>query len=371
MTDDHRTLKQRMALSLLPGLTQAAAKAAVEVTKGLDNFFAASTDSLMQLIGSGARAYTERAREKAMKTAEGNLGFMIDHHVRCLWCEDDDYPGRLRSCPDAPAMLYALGSCNFDAPHMVGIVGTRACSQYGLAITRRIVTDLAKLLPDVVVVSGLAHGIDVAAHRAALEVGVKTVGVVAHGLDKVYPAEHRDTAARMVRAGGAIVTEYQPGTPMHRSNFLARNRIVAALSDVLIVVESGEIGGSLSTARQASLYGRTVIAVPGRLTDDTSRGTNHLIATDSARIYTDALGLLRVMNWEPPAPCVEESPRLFTPLTPEQQQIVDFLAQHSPATPHDVAHALGISFSVASERLFMMEISGIIGQYPGGGYTKI
>lgn len=363
----------RIALSQLPGMTLATASALLRKAGTAERVFTASEAELCAIAGGNVAALSDKARAAAMAAARASEGFLTDHGVRVLGCDTPSYPRRLAQCDDAPAMLYALGPCDLDAPRVMGIVGTRRCTQYGLEFTRRLVMDLAELVPGAVIVSGLAHGIDVAAHQAALAAGLPTVGVVAHGLDTIYPAEHRDVAARMVRAGGAIVTEYLPGARIHRSNFLARNRIVAGLCDALVVVESGYRGGSLSTARIASLYGRAVFALPGRVTDESSQGTLRLIANDTARCLTCARGLLDVMGWEAARAhsAAAAPPRLFTPLPPEQQQVLDFISDHPDATVADISVGLGIPITAASERIFLMEMAEVIAPVPGGRYTKI
>ena len=365
-----RGLQCRIAMSCLAGVRHDTACELIAKAGTAERLFSLSAEELRALTGGNAKAYSETARAEAMTRAGESLRFLRDNRVRCLFAGEDGYPTRLAQCADAPAMLYALGDCDLDSPRMVGIVGTRHCTPYGLEFTRSLVADLAQMLPGVVIVSGLAYGIDVAAHEAALKAGVPTVGVVAHGLDTIYPAEHRDTAARMARAGGAIVTEYLPGTRIHRANFLARNHIVAGLCDAVVVVESGYRGGALYTARVALNYGRTVMAVPGRATDESSQGTNGLIANNAAHLITSAEGLADIMNWRT-ATAAEEPPRLFTPLPPEQQQVLDFITEHPDATRDDISHGLGLTLAAAAERLFQMEMAEVIVSVPGGRYTKI
>ena len=257
--------------------------------------------------------------------------------------------------------------CISDSAHTVGIVGTRHATHYGIDFTRRLVADLARMIPGVCIVSGLAYGIDVTAHQAALDASAPTVGVLAHGLNMIYPAEHRSVAAKMVERGGALVTEYPSSSKIYKQNFLKRNRIVAALSDALVVVESDYRGGSLSTARIASLYNRDVFALPGRITDTYSRGTNSLIANSTAAVITSAEDLVKQMGWA--ASVAPEQPRLFTPLAPELQQLLDYIAANPQATANDLCVRLGISYATLSDRLFRLEMEEAITTLPGGRFA--
>lgn len=311
-------------------------------------------------------------RNNLIVQAKSQLQFVEDNNISIKFCVDDNYPHRLSNCDDAPVCLYSIGNCNLDATHIVAIVGTRNATTYGIEVTRRLVHELHEKLDDVLIISGLAYGIDVAAHRASLSDQVPTVGVVAHGLDTLYPAEHRDVAARMVRSGGGLVTEYVAGARIHRANFLARNRIVAGLCDALVVVESDYKGGALATARIASLYGRTVFAVPGRVNDMYSRGTNRLIDNDTARILIDADSLIANMGWTPKAKdTAAGSPYPVQDHSPEHQELLDFIIEHPEATVNDICATLGLPFPKVQDRLFQMEMNDLIVSVPGGRFAKI
>jgi DNA processing protein len=230
------------------------------------------------------------------------------HHITAHYFQDQAYPTRLKQCADAPILLYARGEQGLNASKSLSVVGTRQASSYGKAVGRSIVLDLCKHLDDLVVVSGLAFGIDVMAHRAALEGGIPTVAVLAHGLSTLYPHAHRDTARQIIRQG-ALVTDFPSGMGPERNNFLRRNRIIAGMTDATLVVESASTGGSLITANMANSYDRDVLAVPGRTTDPRSRGCNRLIRNQVAALVESAEDVLYHLNWN--SKSNPEEPTLF------------------------------------------------------------
>lgn len=371
-THDNQQLLCRMAIGMIPHINLGIVRRLMERLGSPQDFFDCTSSQLYNILGNKHNICDEDYRRVLLETAAGELKFVTDNNIKVYFCTDEDYPIRLRDCDDAPACMYMLGNCDLNSRHIISVVGTRNATTYGIETTRRLLHDLAENIPDVMIVSGLAYGIDVTAHRTALTEGLSTVGVVAHGLDTIYPADHRDVAARMVRSGGGMLSEYPSHTRIHRSNFLARNRIVASLCDALIVVESDCKGGALSTARFASLYGRSVFAVPGRIGDTYSRGTNKLIDNDTARILLDADSLIDSLGWTPVRSNTAQEPAaLFKPIPPEQQTILDFITDHPSATVNDMCATLGMPFAQVHETLFQMEMSDLIVSVPGGRYTKI
>lgn len=362
----------RIALGLMPRLSLSTARTLIEKVGSPELFFEMNEVQLRNILGPGVRICGDDFRNNLLEQARSQLHFVEDNNINVLFCTDDNYPRRLSTCDDAPVCLYSIGTVNIDATHSVAVVGTRNATAYGIETTRRLIHELGEKLDDVLIISGLAFGIDVTAHRACLADSIPTLGVVAHGLDTLYPAEHRDIAARMVRSGGGIITEYVAGARIHRANFLARNRIVAGLCDALVVVESDIKGGALATARIASLYGRTVFAVPGRINDIYSRGTNRLIDNDTARILIDADSLIANMGWTPKAKVdTDEPPALFRPVPPEHQQLLDFITEHPEATVNDICASLGLPFPKVQDRLFQMEMNDLIVSVPGGRFARI
>lgn len=360
-------LKYQIAFSMLKGVNGNTARTLLQRVGSVRAFFELKPNELALLTGANSDLFDLEYRRKLLADAEREANFIEVNKIRHFFISDSDFPRRLENCDDCPAMAYALGRFDFDSPHTVGIVGTRHATPYGIDFTRRLVADLAKMIPDICIVSGLAYGIDVTAHQAALEANTPTIGVLAHGLNMIYPAEHRSVAAKMVERGGALITEYPSSAKIYKQSFLKRNRIVAALSDALVVVESDFRGGSMSTARIASLYNRDVFALPGRTTDTYSRGTNSLIANNTAALITSAEDLIKQMGWQASAPA--EPPRLFPTLAPELQQLFDYISSHPEATANDLCVRLGISYATLSDRLFRLELEEAIVTLPGGRFA--
>lgn len=307
---------------------------------------------LAKLIDNGFLAAMERAKREA--------DFVDNHAMKALPYNAMDFPERLRECADPPLLLYYSGNANLNAKRIVCIVGTRKCTAYGRDLCKEFITDLQKVVPDCLVVSGLAYGIDVCAHTNAMDNGLPTVGVLAHGLEKIYPALHRPIAVKMTRNGG-LLTEYITNTVIEKSNFLKRNRIVAGISDATIVVESADRGGSLVTAKIANSYGREVFAFPGRVYDEMSRGCNRLIRTNMAMCLTSADDFVKAMNWDRGGVSTgSKQMELFPELNEEQQKIVNVLKERECMSGNELSQALGVGLNVVSSLLFDLEMSGVI-----------
>lgn len=296
MTDQELLL--HIAFASLPGINATTGRHILELTGGIEQFFRLDDRSLQAMLGTRSRMARADVRAHAIDAARHEATFLLANSVKARSCTDPSYPRRLLECEDAPAMIYALGECDLDSPFMLGIVGTRHATPYGCDFINRLIAELADRLPDKpVIISGLAYGIDICAHRAAMANGCPTVAVLAHGLKTIYPAVHRNDARDIIRHGGVLITEYTSDAPVHKGNFLARNRIIAGLCDGLIVVESAERGGALVTARLASAYDREVMALPGRTSDEYSKGCNLLIRNQIASIITDAADVADTLGW--------------------------------------------------------------------------
>lgn len=358
-----------MAFSLLPGMTIPVASAVLDRIGSAEQFFTLPFCELKEALRGSAGAIVNDCRAPALDMARREACFVSDKKIKTVFFTDSDYPSRLSMCVDAPLMLYSTGNTEIlSGRHMVAVVGTRRATAYGIDFTLSLIRDLAEMLERPVIVSGLAYGIDAAAHRAALDAGVPTVAVVAHGLNTIYPAEHRSLAASICHSGGGLVTEYTSQQRIHRSSFLARNRIVAALCDVTVVVESDSHGGALVTARIAGEYGRQVCAVPGRANDRFSQGCNKLIYTNSASMIRGAEDVVDLMNWQ--AETKSAIPQFnFDIIEPEFQEIIDHLRKNPSHTAADMSHALGLSMPVITPRLMQMEMEDLITANPGGSFT--
>ena len=307
-----------------------------------------------------------------LKRAEAELEFCRTHGVRVLCLGEDDYPQRLENCADAPLVLYYKGNANLNQSRVINIIGTRHCTTYGADFIRRFIHDLRAICPEVLVVSGLAYGVDINAHQQALAVGYETVGVVAHGLDYLYPAAHKDVAREMVEHGG-LLTEFMTCTNADKGNFVRRNRIVAGMSDACILVESAAHGGGMITAGIAFDYGRDVFALPGRVGDHFSTGCNNAIRDNKAMLLTSAEDFVKAMGWEDDALRIEAQKRgierqLFPNLTPEQQRIVDVLSKTNDLQLNQLAAQTDIPIGDITSILFQMEMMGVVKPLAGGNY---
>lgn len=367
------SIERKIAFSQIKGLQIEQARGIIERLGSIDAFFDSSARKLWEQIGCQRSFCTEASREALLEIGHREKEFCDGFNATPLFMTDDEFPQRLLECCDGPSLVFRLGDCNLNARHVVSIVGTRQATPYGQRFTADLVASLAEKLDDLLIVSGLAYGIDVAAHRAALNAGVPTAAVVAHGLTTIYPAAHRDVAARMVKNGGALITEYTSKAPIHQGNFLARNRIVAGLADVTVVVESDRKGGSMVTASIASAYNREVCAVPGRANDRYSAGPLKLIATNRAALIRNADDLIALMNWETKAIVPEKAddmpPKVDETIDPEKSRIIDFLRANERATVNEMVVALGMSYAQLSARLMEMEMDDMVNVLPGSAYS--
>ena len=314
--------------------------------------------------------------DEALKRAEAEMEFISRKKINVYCYIDKQYPARLRECEDAPVVLYYLGNANLNKAKIIAVVGTRKCTQYGRDICNAFISDLQRYYKDIVIVSGLAYGTDINAHKAALTNGMETVGVLAHGLDRIYPASHRNTAIEMIQQGG-LLTEYVSGTTPERINFVRRNRIVAGMSDATIVVESASKGGSLITADIASSYHRDVFAFPGRVYDQYSEGCNNLIKSQKAVVIQNAEDLIDAMMWENPLKDQKDKDSmhgqldLFPDLSPEEQTIVNLLSKNNDLQINNIVINTGLEYSNVSMHLFNMEMKGIVSVLGGARYHLI
>ena len=309
---------------------------------------------------------------EALRYAESELRTAESMGVRPLVMGDDDYPSRLLECADAPLVLYYQGSASLNQKRVVSIVGTRRCTPYGQDLVRRFMSELRSLCPQVLVVSGLAYGIDICAHREALAQGYDTVGVVAHGLDDLYPPSHRLTADQMLKQGG-LLTEFPTCTRPDRLNFVRRNRIVAGLSDATLLVESAIHGGGLITTRIANDYGRDVFAFPGAVGAPFSEGCNDLIRRQGAGLIMSAKHFVEAMGWQNDAQLSEAQAQgierqLFPELTADEQRVVAVLQRKNDLQINILSVKSGIAVGPLTALLFSLEMKGVVRTMAGGTY---
>ena len=307
-----------------------------------------------------------------LKACEEELAYARTHNIKVLAIQEEEhYPARLRSCEDAPLILYYLGNADLNAKHVVSIVGTRKCTERGRDLCKNFSRELAARHSKTLVVSGLAYGIDIAAHRAALENGLPTVAVLAHGLDEIYPTAHRQTAIEMIKQGG-LITEFTSHTPVDRLNFLQRNRIVAGMADATVVVESPARGGSLNTARLATDYHRDVFAFPGRPTDMTSEGCNMLIRRNAATLITSATDMMDDLGWQAAAKTEPQQAELFPELNADEQTVVAAMqASESDLSLSELSTATGIPAFKLVSLMVGLEMKDVVKTLAGQRYHLI
>ena len=363
------TLLYRIAFASIRGMGIDLARKILEVIPDERTFFNMPEAELRSITGSKARMCGATYRRSLLERAEREMDFLDKGNVRVTYFTDSDFPRRLLEAPDAPVLLYQSGPCDLNTPHVVSIVGTRHATAYGAGMCETLIRDLGAALPDLVVVSGLAYGIDIAAHRAAMKHQVPTVAVLAQGVNKIYPAMHRPDAVQMVRHGGAVVTDYQSQDGIHKGNFLARNRIIAALSDCTIVVESALTGGALVTASLAQSYDRDVMAVPGRVGDEFSSGCNKLIGSNRAQSITCAQDVLDTMRWEGKSPTPPTQRELFNELDATEQTIVNALRKGGDLHINELAATVGLPVYRIMSVLVDLDCRGLIVTHPGCRYS--
>jgi len=310
--------------------------------------------------------------DEARSRAEVELEYDLRYGIEPIPMNDDRYPQRLKDCDDAPLMLFYKGNADLNQQRVINIVGTRQCTPYGEDLIRRFISDLKQLSPRVLIVSGLAYGVDINAHRQALANGYDTVGVLAHGLDDLYPTRHRETALQMIEHGG-LLTEFLTQTNADKINFVRRNRIVAGMSDACILVESKSHGGGLITTEISQAYGRDVFAFPGRVGDAYSEGCNNLIRSNGAGLITSAADFVKDMGWQDDATLMRAKQQgiersLFPELSPEEQLIVDILSKTNDLQINLISVKSNIDITRLTSLLFTMEMKGIIKTLAGGMY---
>lgn len=310
--------------------------------------------------------------DQAKLRAEKEMEYATRHGISIMGFDDMQYPERLRHCDDAPLVLFFKGTGPLNRRRVINIVGTRHCTPYGRDCTEQFVARLKQLCPDTLIVSGLAYGVDICAHRAALANGMDTVAVLAHGLDYLYPQRHKDTAKEMLSHGG-LLTEFFTNTNADKMNFIRRNRIVAGMADATILVESASHGGGLVTARIANSYNREVFAFPGKVTDEYSAGCNHLIRDNKAALINNADDFVQAMGWQCDTLLNEARKQgiereLFPNLTPEEQSVVNTLSVHNDLPVGMLAVQTNIPISQLTALLFQLEMKGVVSIQAGGVY---
>jgi DNA processing protein len=357
-----------IGLTLLKGVGDVLARHLLQYFGSATEVFKANRSLLERTPGIGA--YTaeqvDMSRSEALVRAEKELTFIDKNKITLYTITSEDYPIRLKECQDAPIVFYYKGIANLSSAKILSIVGTRRITDYGRKLTEIFIRDLASIFPDLLIISGLAYGVDVCAHRNALKYNLSTVGVLAHGLDRIYPAAHRNTAIEMFQRGG-LLTDFMSETNPDRENFLRRNRLIAGLADATIVVESAEKGGSLVTADIAFSYGRDVYTFPGRITDTFSSGCNRLIQMNKAGLISSAKDLVMSLCWDTDVKtCFQQD--LFSSTEKPDHPIIRLLQEKGEFHINSLAMEMDMPIHKLTPTLFELEMDGHIKAFPGGIY---
>ncbi len=364
-------LQYRIALTMAPSVGPITARKLIKKAGSAREVFRMGRVSLEKIPSIGPFLSQSIQKSALLERAEKEILFLEKHRISALYFEDEEYPARLKECVDAPILLFARGEKGLHTKRALSVVGTRKASSYGKEQCRNIVLELGELISDLVIISGLAYGIDVIAHRAALEGEIPTVAVLGHGLQTIYPHAHRETAKKICRQG-ALVTDFHSGMGPERNNFLRRNRIIAGMADATLVVESAHSGGSLITANMAFTYQREVLAVPGRATDERSRGCNRLIKKNVAAVVESALDVIDHLNWGDDVARDSKHLSKNNSFTSQEKLLLDLLTMHSGLRPEELCELSGIAIQVVLARLTEMELKRWIYVEPGNKYqTRI
>jgi DNA processing protein len=371
MSPDKQTeLQYQMALTMAPAIGPITARKLISQAGSAREVFRMTRTSLEKINRIGPRLSESIKSSSLLEQAAKEMEFLRKHRIDALYFEDAQYPARLKECEDAPILLYARGKEGLHTKRALSVVGTRRASSYGKELCRNIVLELGTMIDDLVIISGLAFGIDVIAHRAALEGGIPTIGVLGHGLNTIYPHAHRETAKKICEQG-ALVTDFHSGMGPERNNFLRRNRIIAGMADATLVVESAQKGGSLITAFMASSYQRDVLAVPGRATDERSRGCNRLLKQNVAALVESAGDVIAHLNWMEDVQQVPEPRQATCDCSVEEKRLLELMSSHDGLGPGELSRHSGIPIGTVLAMLTEMELKRWITVEPGNMYQSL
>ena len=361
------SLVHKIALGMIPGVGDITARKLVSYAGSVEAVFSESYRSLTRIPGVGEQLAKAVAGREYLAEAAREAEFVEKHGIKVFFYLDDDYPFRLRQCEDSPVTFYFRGKADLTDPFILSIVGTRNATQRGREICQKIVAGLSVHFPGLIIISGLAYGIDIAAHKAALANGLPTVAVLGHGLKTVYPSLHSGVAKSILENGGQL-TDFSSGTLPERNNFIRRNRIIAGISDATLIVESGLRGGALITADIAASYNRDVMAVPGRPGDEWSAGCNALIRCNKAALVEGHEDIEYLLGWKPAALATPVQTVLFSGMTDSERKIYEALKTDGDMTVDLLTRLLDMPVNKLSTILLQMELAGLITPCPGSVY---
>jgi DNA processing protein len=363
-----KELLYQLALTLVPNIGPVQAKNLLAIYGDASAIFSAKESQLKKIDGLGDVRAKSIKDFADFKKAEEEIAFIEKYKICPLFINDPAYPQRLLNCYDSPILLYFKGQTDLNSSRIISVIGSRTHTDYGKQITDKLIEDLATL--QVLVVSGLAYGIDAVAHKAALKNGLPTIGVLAHGLDQVYPVQHTAMAKDMIKQGGGLLTEFCSNTKPDKHNFPTRNRIVAGMCDATIVVETGVKGGSMITAELANGYNKDVFAFPGKVTDNKSTGCNYLIKNNKAILLTEAKELVQLMNWEEAQKhALKKQRSIFIELNEDEKMIITMLQEKELMHIDEINTKSGLSSSAVAAAILNMELQNVILSHPGKRYS--
>lgn len=357
-----------LALQKVEGVGDIVAKKLLTHCGDAESIFKTKSSQLSSIDGIGSVLISKLKNKSIFSKAESELKYILNNQINVSFFQDNNYPERLKHCIDGPLLLFSSGNIDFNNRKVISIVGTRKITSYGAEFCKTLIADLSPLNP--IIVSGFAYGVDIVAHQAAIENNLQTIGIVAHGLNQIYPSSHKKYISKMESNGG-FMTEYWSGTNPEKENFVKRNRIVAGISEATIVIESAVKGGSLITANLANDYNRDVFAVPGRTSDKYSLGCNNLIKTQKANLLTSAADLVYILNWDIEKTTRSVQKKLFVTLENEEQKIYDYLLKSGKEIIDIIALKCEMPIYKLSGILLNMELKGVVRPLPGKLFEAI
>lgn len=358
----------QVAITLIPGVGDINAKKLISYCGSVEDVFKEKKSNLLKIPGMGFATVNSILSSNVLKRAEEEIGFIEKHKIQTLFYLNKDYPSRLKHCIDSPVLLYYKGNADVNTAKVISIVGTRRATEYGKEMCQQIVKDLSDL--EILIISGLAYGIDTHAHKNALQNSIPTIGVLAHGLDRIYPHANRNLAESMLDKGG-LMTDFMSQTNPDRENFPKRNRIIAGMADALLVVESAKRGGALITANIANSYDRDVFAVPGRISDRFSEGCNFLVKTNKASLVQSAADIKYLMNWDVDQKTPSKQAKLFRELNPDEEIIINILKKNGESSIDFIVLTSKLSNSKIAAVLLTLEFDGLVKSLPGKMFKAV
>lgn len=355
-----------IALTRIPGIGPITARSLLSFCGDARAVFESTPSSLLKIPGIGKQAIRAIRSFTAFDEIKGEIEWYNKRGIRILSIQEREFPYRLKHTPDGPLILFTEGKCDLNSARMIAVIGTRKPSAYGTKMVEDLVSGMAGM--NCVVVSGMAYGIDIQAHRCAVRNDIPTIGVLAHGLDRIYPSMHAEVAREIIRSGGAMISEFPRGTDPDAMNFPKRNRVVSGMCDGVIVIESSTKGGSMITADLAVQYDREVLAVPGRITDSRSHGCNVLIKTQKAQLIESIDDILEALNWDLGDQPTESQIKIPEDLTKDEKFVLEFLGENSRHIEEIHAHCGSIRN--VPQVLLELELRGLACCHPGKMYSK-